>query len=172
MGCSVKDRGTALGSVACLYQVFCLIFDCLFGVSRLHWNKEQIVEPATLPRPDLAAHRRAVQASFPEIVAELAGILGKKLTAYIGGVKDTRVIERWMHGGVEPYRDAEQRVRLTYQIAKTLSEHDSARVVQSWFLGLNPELQDRAPIRLLREEDVEKVGPDLLNAMRAFLAGG
>ena len=65
-------------------------------------------------------------ASPSEIVAELAEILGKKLTAYIGGVKDTRVIERWMQGGVEPYRDADQRVRLAYQIAKTLSEHDSA----------------------------------------------
>ena len=128
--------------------------------------------PATLPRPDLAANRRAVQAPFSEIVAELTQILGKKLTAYIGGVKDTRVIERWMHGGVEPYGDAVQRVKLAYQIAKTLSEHDHARVVQAWFTGLNPELQDRTPIRLIREEDVEKVGPELLNAMRAFLAGG
>jgi hypothetical protein len=129
-------------------------------------------ESATLPRPDLAAHRRAVQASFSEIVSELAAILGKKLTAYIGGVKDTRVVERWMHDGVEPYRDAEARLRLAFQIAKTLSDHDSSRVVQAWFMGLNPELQDRTPARLLREEDVEKVGAELLNAMRAYLAGG
>lgn len=127
---------------------------------------------ATLPRPDLAAHRRAVQASFPEIVTELVQILGKKLTAYIGGVKDTRVVERWMQGGIEPYRDADSRIRLAYQIARTLSDHEPARVVQAWLTGLNPELQDRTPIRLLKEEDVEKVGPELLNAMRAFLAGG
>jgi len=126
----------------------------------------------TLPRPDLAAHRRSVQASFAEIVAELAEILGKKLTAYIGGVKDTRVIERWSQGGIEPYRDADRRIRFAYQIAKTLSKHDSPRVVQAWFVGLNPELQDRTPIRLLKEADIEKVGPELLNAMRAFLAGG
>jgi hypothetical protein len=126
----------------------------------------------TLPRPDLAAHRRAVQAPFSEIVAELAEILGKKLTAYIGGVKDTRVLERWMHAGVEPYRDADPRIRLAYQIAKTLSQHESSRVVQAWFTGLNPELQDRTPIRLMREGNIEKVGPELLNAMRAFLAGG
>ena len=126
----------------------------------------------TLPRPDLAAHRRAVQAPFSEIAAELAGILGKKLTAYVGGVKDTRVVERWINAGVEPYRDADQRIRLAYQIAKTLSDHDSVRVVQAWFTGLNPELQDRTPIRLLREKDLEKVGPELLNAMRAYLAGG
>ena len=126
----------------------------------------------TLARPDLAAHRRAVQAPFAEIVAELVEILGKKLTAYIGAVKDTRVVERWMHDGVEPYRDADRRIRLAYQIAKTLREHDSARVVQAWFTGLNPELQDRTPIRLLREADIDKAGPELLNAMRAFLAGG
>jgi hypothetical protein len=126
----------------------------------------------TLPRPDLAAHRRSIQAPFAQIVGELAEILGKKLTAYIGGVKDTRVVDRWMHGGVEPYRDAHRRIRLAYQIAKTLSEHDSPRVVQAWFIGLNPELQDRTPIRLLKEEEPEKVGPELLNAMRAFLAGG
>jgi hypothetical protein len=136
------------------------------------WKQERIMGATTLPRPDLAAHRRAVQASFSEIVGELVQILGKKLTAYIGGVKDTRVIERWMQGRTEPYRDAEPRIRLAYQIAKTLSEHDSARVVQAWFTGLNPELQDRAPIRLLKEEEVAKVGPELLNAMRAFLAGG
>ena len=128
--------------------------------------------PVTSAPPDLAAHRRATQAPFPEIVTELVAILGKKLTAYVGGVKDTRVVERWIQGGVEPYRDATRRIRLAYQIAKTLSEHDSGRVVQAWFMGLNPELQDRTPIRLLKEEDIEKVGPELLNAMRAFLTGG
>jgi hypothetical protein len=112
-----------------------------------------------------------VQAPFPEIVAELAGLIGKKLTAYIGGVKDTRHVERWI-AGAEPYRDADRKIRLAYQIAKTLSEHDSPRVAQAWLAGLNPELQDRTPIRLLREEDPEKVGPEILNAMRAFLAGG
>jgi hypothetical protein len=127
---------------------------------------------STLPRPDLAAHRRSVQAPFGEIVAELALILGKKLTAYIAGVKETRALDRWINGGVEPYRDADRRIRLAYQIAKTLSEHDAPRVVQAWFIGLNPELQDRTPIRLLKEEDPEAVGPELLNAMRAFLAGG
>jgi len=126
----------------------------------------------TSARPDLAAHRRAIQAPFVEIVRELAEILGKKLTAYIGGVKDTRVIDRWIQGGIEPYRDADRRIKLAYQIARTLSEHDSTRVVQAWFTGLNPELQDRSPIRLLKEEDIDKVGPELLNAMRAFLAGG
>jgi hypothetical protein len=150
-------------------------FACFFIVIVFTWNPGGSIMPTgtgTLARPDLAAHRHATQAPFAKIVEELAEILGKKLTAYVGGVKDTRVVERWIQGGTEPYKDADLRIRLGYQIAKTLSEHDSARVVQAWFTGLNPELQDRTPIRLLKEEDIEKTGPELLNAMRAFLAGG
>jgi hypothetical protein len=45
-------------------------------------------------------------------------------------------------------------------------------VVQAWFTGLNPELGDRVPVRLMREEDVATVGPQILGAARAFLAGG
>jgi len=44
--------------------------------------------------------------------------------------------------------------------------------VQAWLTGLNPELDDRVPLRLLREGDLEKVGPELLGAVRAFVAGG
>jgi hypothetical protein len=44
--------------------------------------------------------------------------------------------------------------------------------VQAWFTGLNPELNDRVPIRLLREGDLDKIGPQLLGAARAFVAGG
>ena len=86
----------------------------------------------SLARPDLAAHRRAIQAPFPAIVKELAEILGKKLTAYIGGVKDTRVVERWMEDGVEPYRDADRRIRLAYQIAKREWRRPISLSRESW----------------------------------------
>ena len=56
--------------------------------------------------------------------------------------------------------------------AKMISDREGPRVVQSWFTGLNPELNDPVPVRLLREEKVEAVGPEILGAARAFLAGG
>jgi hypothetical protein len=123
------------------------------------------------PRPDLLAYREATTLEFPKLVTQLTGILGKKLTAYIASVKDTRAIERWMAGS-EAYKGVEERLRLAYRLSKMISDHDGPRVVQAWFTGLNPELNDRVPIRLLREETVEKVGPELLGAARAFLAGG
>jgi hypothetical protein len=125
----------------------------------------------TPPRPDLLAYREATTLEFSRLVKELTTILGKKLTAYIASVKDTRAIERWIEGS-EPYKGVEERLRLAYRLAKVISDHDGPRVVQAWFTGLNPELNDRVPARLLREEDVETVGPEILGAARAFLAGG
>jgi hypothetical protein len=125
----------------------------------------------TPSRPDLLAYREATRLEFSKLVAELTGILGKKLTAYIGSVKDTRAVERWMAGS-EAYKGVEERLRLAYRLAKMINDHEGSRVVQAWFTGLNPELNDRVPVRLLREENLEKVGPELLGAARAFLAGG
>jgi hypothetical protein len=122
-------------------------------------------------RPDLAAHREATAAAFPKVVRELTGIIGKKLTAYIAGVKDVRALDRWIEGG-EPYKNAEERLRFAFRVVRTLQNHDRPSVVQAWLIGLNPELNDRVPIRLLREGDIEKVGPEILGAVRAFVAGG
>ena len=122
-------------------------------------------------RPDLAAHRLATTAPFPKVVRELTGLIGRKLTAYIAGVKDVRALDRWV-AGAEPYNNAEERLRFAFRVAMTLQDHDHPSIVQAWLIGLNPELNDRVPIRLLREGDLEKVGPELLGAVRAFLAGG
>ncbi len=125
---------------------------------------------ATAPRPDLSAYREATTLPFPKLVEELAKIIGKKLTAYIASVKDTRAIDRWIAGS-DSYKGVEERLRLAYHLAKVLNDHEGPQVAQAWLMGLNPELTDRVPIRLLREEDLAVVGPEILGAVRAFLAG-
>ena len=92
-------------------------------------------------------------------------------TAGSNSVKDARAVERWIAGS-EPYKGVEERLRFAYRLAKMISDHEGSRVVQAWFTGLNPELNDRVPVRLLREENLESVGPEILGAARAFLAGG
>jgi hypothetical protein len=124
-----------------------------------------------MPRPDLAAHRESLRLPMTEIVNQLVAILGRKLTAYIAKVKDVRAVDRWMAGG-EIYGDAEQRLRFAFQVARTLREQDTAAVVQAWMTGVNPELGDRVPLRLMREGDLNIVGAEVLRAARAFLAGG
>jgi hypothetical protein len=124
----------------------------------------------TSPRPDLEAHRKAVTAEFPEVVQGLVSILGRKLIAYIAGIKDARAIDRWLQNA-SPQKDAERRIRCAYHVASLLAASDTPPVVQAWFLGLNPELNDQVPITLLRDGDLEVDGRRVLTAARAFTAG-
>ena len=149
------------------------------GGQSLNWGRD--VLPAALtadhkaarrrrPRPDLVAHREALSLAWPEVVRRLTEIVGRKLTAYIAGVKDVRALDRWI-SGTEPYGDVEERLRFTYQVVRTLSQHDSPRIVQAWLMGVNPELGDRVPLRVLRDGDLSTVAPEILGAARAFIAG-
>jgi hypothetical protein len=124
-----------------------------------------------LSRPGLEAHRESLTLAFPELVSRLADSIGRKLTAYVAGVKDVRALDRWIDGK-EPYGEAEPRLRLTFQVVRTLLDHDPPKVVQAWLMGVNPELGDRVPLRLLREGDLALVAPEVLAAARAFIAGG
>jgi len=126
------------------------------------------MDTASFLRPDLFAHREALRLPASKIVEKLVEIVGRKLTAYIGAVKDARAVDRWIAGG-EIYGDAESRLRFAFQVARTLSEHDSPAVVRTWLTGVNPELGDRVPLRLMRENEIDEVAPAILIAVRAFL---
>jgi hypothetical protein len=43
--------------------------------------------------------------------------------------------------------------------------------VQAWLTGVNPELEDRVPLRLMRENEIDAVAPAILSAARAYLSG-
>jgi hypothetical protein len=126
----------------------------------------------THPRPDLSAHIRAVRASFPEAAEELRALLGARLVAYLGGVRETRAVHQWAEGSRRPSDEVQQRLRLALQVALPIAEAESPQIAQAWFQGLNPELDDRAPARLLRDGDLDDVGPAVIAAARAFLVGG
>lgn len=125
-------------------------------------------------RPDLAAHGKAIRLPTAEVVKELSAVLGERLVAYIAGVAETRAVREW--GAKEREIRGLQvapRLRLGLQVAAMLSDcGDPPEVVQAWFQGVNPQLDDRVPAQLLREGDVSEVGPQLLEAARAFLIGG
>jgi hypothetical protein len=123
-------------------------------------------------RPDLTAHNEIVRMKPSVLVAELAAILGKKMTALIAGVKDTRTVDAWIAGREDGRKFDADRLRLALRIAKMLRERDDARVVQAWFMGLNPQLGDRSPARLVRDGDVLTDGEAIMSAARAFLVGG
>ena len=52
-----------------------------------------------LPRRDRLAHREALRLPASKVVEKLVEIVGRKLTAYISGVKNARAVDRWIAGG-------------------------------------------------------------------------
>jgi hypothetical protein len=44
--------------------------------------------------------------------------------------------------------------------------------VQAWFQGMNPQLDDVPPARLLRDGQLDAAGQQVLAAARAFAAAG
>lgn len=127
---------------------------------------------ATASRPGLAAHTLAVRSTFPEVVAALRELLGPRLVAYVGGVRETRAVHQWAEGARTPSDAVQQRLRVALQVASMVAEVEGPRIAQAWLQGLNPQLEDRSPARLLREGELQEVGPAVIGAARAFLVGG
>lgn len=136
--------------------------------------EEAVLEATTQPivqKMERDVHSESVKLEFPELVISLVAIIGKKLTAYIASVKDIRTVEGWMKGTL-PYNGPDTRLRVAHYVAKLISLREKPSVVQSWMMGLNPQLNDRAAATMLREGDVQVVGPEVLRAARAFVSGG
>jgi hypothetical protein len=87
-------------------------------------------------------------------------------------VAETRAVREWADGTRTPGNEVQQRFRVALQVALLLNESDGREVTQAWFQGLNPQLDDRSPARMLREGTLDETGPQVLAAARAFLVGG
>jgi hypothetical protein len=127
---------------------------------------------ATASRPGLAAHTLAVRSTFPEVVGALRELVGPRLVAYLGSVRETRAVHQWADGARAPSEAVQQRLRVALQVASMVAEVEGPRIAQAWLQGLNPQLEDRSPARLLREAELQEVGPAVIGAARAFLVGG
>ena len=108
----------------------------------------------------------------PELVAELCDLLGTKLVAYLSSVPDTRTVRAWADptDPRSPPDDVVDRLRIAHRAASLLGQKDSTTVIQAWFQGRNPYLDDLAPARLIRESGTTIAGTSVLAAARAFAA--
>ncbi|MFS8532891.1 XRE family transcriptional regulator [Sphaerobacter thermophilus] len=124
----------------------------------------------TASDPITQVHRQAVSAPLTEVAGLLQEVLSRRLTAFIAGVKDGKTVSRWANGEVTEIREheTEQRLRMAYEIAQLLLLHDSPQTVKAWFIGLNPQLDDRSPAEVIREGQLREA----LAAARAFVVGG
>jgi hypothetical protein len=116
---------------------------------------------------DRIAHEQTIRATVPEMAAHLQEIFGRRLTAAIFGIADPKAVGRYAHGEQSPQPEIEQHLRAAYQVTVLLGQVETPQAIRAWFLGMNPQLDDMAPARVLRSEP-ERV----MQAARLFLAGG
>lgn len=129
--------------------------------------------PIATSSPGLGTYRDSVTLDFPELTEHLRELLGAQLVAYLGGVRETRAVRQWAAGERKPSDPVVHRLRLAYQVAGLIKESgNSPTIVQAWFQGANPQLDDYSPARALREQPLDVVSRKVLAAARAFARVG
>lgn len=89
------------------------------------------------------------------------------MTALAVGVSDSKAVRQWAQGERVPHPETEQRLRHAYQIVQLLVRSESSATGRAWFMGMNPELEDNAPVLVIAEDPTR-----VMRAARAFLANG
>jgi hypothetical protein len=110
---------------------------------------------------------RAVDADIASITEYLQDLFGKRLTAVIAGVTDPALVGEWALGASEPPADAERQLRVAFDVAESLIQAESRQTVQTWFMGMNRLLDDRAPALVIADDPAA-----VQRAARSFLADG
>lgn len=114
-----------------------------------------------------SAHRRAIEMTFADVARFLADVFGNNLTAYMAKVSSPDTVKSWA-GGQEPRHQSEARLRNAMQIFQLIREEESDHVARAWFIGLNPQLDNRSPAEAIREGQFGEA----MEAARAFIVGG
>lgn len=119
-------------------------------------------------RPGLQAARESVELSFPELVEHLRDLVGVRLVAYVGNVKNTRPVNEWATGQRSPGAEDMERLRLAFQAARLMRERYDTATIQSWMMGSNPSLGYEAPARYIREQRAIDVAREVMAAANSF----
>lgn len=120
---------------------------------------------------DEVLSRAAVLADASEMATYLQEHLGQKLTAYLAGLRNAKMVGQWAQGKVSPPAVTRERLRAAYHATLLLSGSYGDEAARGWFFGANSSLDDRAPAAVLREAE----DPDEMAAVaplaRAFVRG-
>ncbi len=114
--------------------------------------------------------RESVQTDIAAIARYLQESLGQKITAYLSGLTDAKVVGKWARGEAKPKGFAETRLRHAYQVAKLIVDAYDADTARAWLFGCNTRLGDRAPALVLRYAGTPDGLASIVPTARAFAA--
>jgi hypothetical protein len=97
--------------------------------------------------------------------------LGQKLTAYVAGVTDPKMVGRWAAGKARPRDEREMRLRDAFKATRMLVDAYGAPTAKAWWVGSNTRLDDRAPAAVVRHAADPEALRYVVPAARAFAGG-
>ncbi|HWH95042.1 MAG TPA: hypothetical protein VNT03_14365 [Baekduia sp.] len=97
--------------------------------------------------------------------------LGQKLTAYVAGVADPKMVGRWAAGKAQPRDEREMRLRDAFKATRMLVEAFGPQTAKAWWVGSNTRLDDRAPAAVVRNATDPEALRFVVPAARAFAGG-
>lgn len=112
--------------------------------------------------------RQAVTARISEVAGYLQQHLGQKVTAYLSGINDAKLVGQWASGKVEPRPLAGFRLRSAFHAASFLIDAFGDETAQAWFFGTNSLLDTQAPAYVLRHGEEPRDWSDVVLAAKAF----
>ncbi len=116
--------------------------------------------------------REATLSEISRIARYLQEHLGQRVTAYLSGIKDAKMVGQWAKGRRRPRDPAAFRLRQAYPAARLLVETFGNETAKAWFFGTNLRLDDEAPAYVLRYGENPDDFRFVLPAARAFVEGG
>jgi len=113
------------------------------------------------------ADEQASELAITEVTSALQTVLGQRLTALIGGVRDPKLVAEWVRGARTPPAETQARLRSAWDVTRLLLQADAPDTIRAWFIGMDPFLDDQPPAVVMASD------PDrVLRAAHSFLATG
>ena len=95
------------------------------------------------------------------LVFECTSLLGRGLTAYVGGARHPHDLERWTTEWGEPAWLAQERLSAARHLVALLTPALSGEQVVAWFRDPCPELGDISPATALHRSTTAAIHPRL-----------
>lgn len=111
-------------------------------------------------------HQEAMRLDIHDLVRKLLANVGPAVVQGMTGTKDRTMPSRWAKAdGPTPQTTTQQRLRLGYQVWRTVEAVEGRDVALAFLLGANPRLDDDLPLNAV----YDRRHADVLSAALAFV---
>jgi hypothetical protein len=117
------------------------------------------------------AYKESLNQSAMQQTTWLLDHVGPRITAAALGLADARQLKKWRIGETEPRsHQVTLRLAVLFRVAWAISSVYSDRTAALFLRSANPQLNDEAPLMVLRDGDPDVAQRRVLAATEAFLA--